>query len=259
MEDFAGRYGRWALVLGGSEGVGAALADQLAGRGLDLLLVARKAGPLEQTAAAVRQAHGREVRTLAQDLTAPDALQRILDWVGDAEVGFLAYNAGAEAGFGEFLERPLADAQHMIALNVTTPVALVHPLARRMVERRRGAVVLVSSVAGSAGCPRIAAYSASKAFSNVFSEALWGELAPHGVQVLGLVLGTTRTPAMERMGLRMDATAAAPAEVAAEALAHLGDGPTWFASGTKAAADHFRSLDRGEAVRIMGSASAALE
>ena len=255
--DFAKRYGRWALILGGSEGVGASFAHLLAARGLDLLLVARKPGPLEETAAQVRTASGCEVRTLSADLTAPDAVDRIAAFAGDAEIGLLIYNAGAESRFLDFLDRPVEDSQRMAALNVTTPIALVHRFAGQMAARGRGGFILVSSVAGVAGCPGNAVYSASKAFSNGFAEALWHELKPRGIDMLGLVLGLTHTPAMERMGLKLEGAADAGA-VAAEGLDHLGDGPTRFAAGTGPGAAHLRTLDRGEAVLAMAGASSAL-
>ncbi|WP_157215135.1 SDR family NAD(P)-dependent oxidoreductase [Flavisphingomonas formosensis] len=255
--DFAWRYGPTALILGGSEGVGAAFAHQLAAQGLDLLLVARKPEPLEETAAAVRAATGRRVRTLSADLTAPDAVDRIASFAGADEVGLVVYNAGAESRFLDFLDRPAEESLRMAALNVTTPIGIVHRFAGPMAARGRGGFILVSSVAGVAGCPRNAVYSATKAFSNGFAEALWYELKPRGIDMLGLVLGLTLTPAMQRMGLKMDG-AADPALVAAEGIAHIADGPTFYAAGTGEGALYLRSLDRGEAVRAMASSASEL-
>lgn len=252
--DFAERYGPTALILGGSEGVGAAFAQLLGARGLDLLLVARKPEPLEATAAEVRETSGRRVRTLSADLTAPDAAERIAAFAGADEIGLVVYNAGAESRFREFLDRPVEESLRMAALNVTTPIAIVHRFAGPMAARGRGGFILVSSVAGVAGCPRNAVYSASKAFSNGLAEALWYEMKPRGIDVLGLVLGLTLTPAMQRMGLKTDG-AADPAAVAAEGIAHIADGPTCYAAGTGEGARYLRALDRGEAVRAMAASA----
>lgn len=121
-----------------------------------------------------------------------------------------------------------------------------------------GALILGGSEGvGAAGAPLTTVYAAVKAYFNLLAEGLWGELRPKGVDVLGLVLGLTRTPAMQRMGLPLD-SAADPAAVAEEALEHLRDGPLWFASGVKPMFDALHGMDRREAVRILGEAAAAL-
>src|SRR5699024_1014871 len=99
-----------------------------------------------------------------------------------------------------------------------------------MAERGHGGIILLSSVTGFAGCAHMSVYSASKAFSRVFAEGLWLEMRERGVDVLGLVAGVTRTPAMERAGLHFDTPGlqvSEPAEVAREALEILANGPGW--------------------------------
>jgi short-subunit dehydrogenase len=254
-EDFSCRYGRWAMIAGGSEGVGAAFARRLAGLGLDLLLIARKVGPLETLAAEIRTEHGREVRILSADLTAPDALSQIIVAADGCDIGMFIYNAGSDLSQGNFVDRSLADSERLMALNVTTPLRITRHFAPAMVDRGSGGIILVSSVSGSAGTPGGAVYSASKAFSNVFAEALWHELGEHGVDVLGLVIGLTRTPAVERLGLRFDGAlkAAEPEEHVTEALAHLKHGPTHHAGGTHDDSLRLRAMPRAEAVRAIAA------
>ncbi|MFI1567938.1 SDR family NAD(P)-dependent oxidoreductase [Streptomyces sp. NPDC020490] len=254
-------YGPWAVVAGGSEGVGASFAHQLADAGINLVLIARKAGPLAQTAAEVR-AKGVEVRTLQLDLLDPGALKTIRAVTDGLEVGLLIFNAGANTYGHEFVGSELDRVQGVIDLNITSQLALTHHFGEAMKERRRGGIMLVGSLAGYMGQARLSVYSAVKAFSRVFAEGLWLELAPHNVHVLELVLGVTRTPAMERAGLRMDIpglNAADPDDVAREGLEHLADGPLWVAGGNLATADKRAAVrDRAGLVRGAHEASQRL-
>src|SRR5579862_6273069 len=97
------QYGPWALIAGGSEGVGASFAHKLAAAGIHLVLLARKPEPLDVLAREVRDRHGVEVRTVSVDLTAPDALDRVRAIADDVEVGCLIYNAGTDNKAREFL------------------------------------------------------------------------------------------------------------------------------------------------------------
>src|SRR5271156_472390 len=115
-------YGPWAVIAGGSEGVGSAFADRLAKQGLKLLLIARKPAPLESVAADIRKQYATEVRTLSLDLTAPDAVARIIDATQGREVGMLIYNAGADDNFKYFIDRPVEESERMVMLNVMTPM-----------------------------------------------------------------------------------------------------------------------------------------
>jgi short-subunit dehydrogenase len=261
MSTFAERYGPWALVLGGSEGVGAAFARKLAARGIKLTLVARNAGALDALAAELRREHGVEVRTLSQDLTQAGAAANIMAMTADVEVGLLVCNAGAAHGVADLLDAEPEAGRRMIALNVATPVELVHHYAGAMRRRRRGGLILVGSMAGYCGGPGIAVYAAAKAFLRIFAEGLWLELQPHGVHVLGLVLGATRTPAMLRAGFDLDRAGHAvadPEAVAQEGLGHLADGPIHVAAGLAAAAQAIAAGPRAEVVRAMNEATRLL-
>ncbi|MFD7291926.1 SDR family NAD(P)-dependent oxidoreductase [Streptomyces sp. NPDC059897] len=254
-------YGPWAVVAGGSEGVGACFAHQLADAGINLVLIARKTGPLEQTAAEAR-AKGVEVRTLPLDLLDPGAPKAVRAVTDRLDVGLLVFNAGANTYGHEFVGGELDRVQGVIDLNVTSQLALTHHFGALMKERGRGGILLVGSLAGYMGQARLSVYSAVKAFSRVFAEGLWLELAPHGVHVLELVLGVTRTPAMERAGLRMDLpglNVADPDDVAREGLEHLADGPLWVAGGNLATAEQRAAVrDRAQLVRGAHEASQRL-
>lgn len=244
------RYGPWAVIAGGSEGVGAELAHQLAADGFNLLLVARRPGPLEETAQAVR-AQGVEVRTVSADLTDPAAVAAVIEASADVEVGLLVYNAGANSHGRAFTRGELTGFQAVIDLNITAMLALTHHYAVPMRERGRGGILLVGSLAGYVGTSTEAIYGGVKAFGRIFAEGLWAELRDHGVDVLELVLGVTRTPAMERAGLNFDVPGmhvSEPADVAREGLAALPHGPVHVISGNESMVERRLSPDRARLV-----------
>lgn len=257
--DLAQRYGPWALVAGASEGLGEAFASQLAAAGLNLVLVARRPGPLAAAAERLRAAHGVEVRTMTQDLGMPGAAAAILRSVADIEVGALVYNAALSVS-GDFLDVALDTHRAALQVNCLTPQALVHGLGGAMRRRGRGAIVLVSSLSGTVGGACLATYGGTKAFLNVFGEALWDELRDHGVDVVVSVAGATLTPGYERRRpTKLPALSPKPMPadaVARDALACLGQGPrTIPGRGNRVAAFFLRHfMTRRRAVQTMGAA-----
>jgi short-subunit dehydrogenase len=224
----AGKYGPWAMVAGGSEGIGACIAAELAAAGINLVLIARKAGPLNEVAADLRARTGVEVRTLGLDLTDPAMLERICEVTDDVDVGLLVYNAGASHRTGPFLDWPLEDVVKVLRLNVDGQTVMAHHFGRRLAARGRGGIVLMGSMAGNAGSPSVIAYAGAKAFSQIFGEGLWWELKQQGVDVLQVVVGATATPAMARLGITYhEGEAVDSAHVARLTLANIANGPVF--------------------------------
>lgn len=190
---FFDRYGPWALVAGGSEGLGAEFAEQLAARGFHLVLVARRRPPLEELATRLTEKYHVSTRVLALDLAASAALEELVRETQALDIGLLVCNA-ALAPVGSFLARPLEEHGRLLDLNCRATLVLVHHFGRRMVERRRGGIVLVSSMAALQGTALVAHYAASKAYLLRLAEGLWAELQPSGVDVLGCCAGYLRTP-----------------------------------------------------------------
>lgn len=221
---FARRYGPWALVAGGSEGIGAAFARALAARGLDLVLVARRAGPLDALAGELGRAHGRAVRTLAVDLAAPDAAEVIARACADVDVGLVVLSA-ALSRVAPFLDVALADHLRAVDIACRAPLALAHHFGRRLRARRAGGLVFLSSLAGLYGGPYVATYAAAKAFDCVLAESLAAELAPDGVDVVACVAGPTRTPTWQATAAGVGPAPMEPDAVAAATLAALGRRP----------------------------------
>jgi short-subunit dehydrogenase len=264
---FSEKYGPWAIVAGASDGVGAAFAEEIARRGVNVVLLARRQVVLDEVAAAISARTGVQTRTLAVDLATAGAAASVADATADLDVGFLVYCAGADADFQPFLANPVSTAEAMIQRNCTVPVQLCHHFAQPMVRRGKGGIVVFGSGAGFVGAPNMVAYGATKAFDMVFAEALWSELHDKGVDVLGLILGKTDTPALRRLGRERGSTtaddepladAATVEEVVAEAFENLGNGPTWLVGETmRAGMQMLGSLPRNDAVTLMIAASAA--
>ncbi|WP_228549349.1 SDR family oxidoreductase [Dietzia sp. SYD-A1] len=245
-------YGPWALVVGGSEGVGAEIALRLAEAGISSVLVARRTGPLSETAGEVR-ARGVECRELSVDLTEPGATDAIAAACDGLDVGLVVLNAGANTYGAEFAESDMDRVQQVIDLNITSPLRIIRHFAPRLRDRGRGGIVVMGSMAGYLGHADMSIYSAAKAFSRVFVEGLWLEMREHGVDVVEVILGVTRTPAMIRAGLDMDLpgmTVSEPAEVAEEVLESIGRGPVHVCGGqgNRAGVEFSSGVDRGRIV-----------
>jgi len=227
------------------------MARQLAADGFDLVLVARKPGPLHELAEELRSG-GTRVHAVEQDLLADGALERVREVTDPLEAGLFVFNAGANTYRSEFVDSDPEGVQRVLDLNITAPLAFLRHYGALMKERGRGGLVTMGSVGGYVGHPFIGPYIAAKAFLRVFVEGLWIELEPHGVDVLELSIGLTRTPAMERLGMNFDAMAhAEPAAVAKEGLAHLADGPSWIVEAFREDAEQKASFPRVDAVRAV--------
>jgi short-subunit dehydrogenase len=223
------RYGPWALIVGGSEGIGAGFARKLAASGFKLVLVARKPGPLEELAQELRGA-GAEVRTASVDLSKFEALAEVRKATDDVEVGLLVYNAGANSVRGAFVELDPEVYRTVIGVNVIGQAEFSRHYGGLMRQRERGGIILTGSGAGYIGSATLAAYCGAKAFSRVFSESLWAECEAFNVDVLHMVVGYTATPAMARLNYDLT-TAQDPAEAAQEGLDNIRNGPIWICGG----------------------------
>ena len=264
---FATKYGPWALVAGASDGLGAAFAAGLAERGVNVVLLARRQAVLDRVAAEINSWTSVETRTLAADLAEPGAASAIAAATSDLEIGFLVYCAGADPNFKPFLANSIETAEAMVQRNCMAPMQLCHHFAPAMVERGSGGIVIFGSGAGLAGAPNMVAYGASKAFDMVLAEALWAELHDKGVDVLGLILGRTNTPALRKLEHSrgqisspddVPPGAAAVEDVIGEAFENLTNGPTWMVGeDMRAAVPMMASLTRNQIVELMTQLGAA--
>lgn len=218
------KYGTWALVTGGSAGIGLAFAEELAARGYNLVLVARGPAALGASARTLTAKHGVQVETLAIDLTEVGASASLHEQTKARDIGLVVLNAGMETT-GHFTKVPAEAHRSLIELNVQAPAQLAARYGADMVARGRGGIVFVSSLFGYQGVPLVANYAASKAYILSLGEALHVELKPHGVDVTVVSPGLTDTnmPAQMPVNFRkMPITKHKPAAVAKIGIAALG-------------------------------------
>ncbi len=219
---FVEQYGPWALVTGASSGIGEEFARQLAQKGLNLVLVARREERLQKLAGELAAKHGVETRVAVADLSAADFMSRIDPVIKELSIGLLVNSAGIMY-INNYLDMSAGDELRLIDINVKAPAILSRRLAPDMVNRGRGGIIFVASILGYMGTPYSAAYAATKAYEIAVAEGLNFELRPRGVDVMVLCPGPTKTEMLSGMDMeKMPMKPMEPASVVAGALGDLG-------------------------------------
>lgn len=196
------RYGPWALVTGASDGIGCAIARQLAEAGLHLVLVARRGAVLERLAVELQSYFPIEVTVIALDLARPGSDAELAERTRALDIGLVV----AAAGFGtsgRLLDASLDDELAMIDVNARSVVSLVHTFGARLARRRRGGIVLMSSLLAFQGVARAATYAATKAFVQTLAEGVRHELSADGVDVIAVAPGPVRSGFATRARMTM--------------------------------------------------------
>ncbi|OLS32901.1 MAG: Pyridoxal 4-dehydrogenase [Candidatus Heimdallarchaeota archaeon AB_125] len=256
-EKFKQKYGPWALIAGGSQGIGEAFARVLAMKGINLVLVARRKTLLEKLSVEIEKTYGIEVRIISADLAESSTIKIIEDQTKDIEISTLVYNA-AIVPIGRFLDSNIEEHQKVININCRGPAILVDYFGKLMKKREKGGIILVSSMAGFQGTPLTVHYAASKAYNIVLAEGLWYELRKHNIDVLVCTAGNTSTPNYiatepDSLGIFVP-KAMVPMKVAKESIAKLGKRPS-FAPGLMNKFATFlvrRILSRKQAINFIG-------
>jgi short-subunit dehydrogenase len=216
---------RWALVTGASAGIGLELARLLAGGGSHLVLTARRSDRLQELAQELSASHGIKVEIFGADLTRSETPRQIFDFTASRgiDVDLLINNAGFGA-FGYHHELPEVRVAEMIQVNCTAVAALTSLFTPGMIQRRRGDIMIVSSVAAFQPVPFNSAYAATKAFDLLLAEGIAEELRDFGIRVSALCPGSTNTEFKDVAGqpdrvFRVAETAEKVAHVGLEGLA----------------------------------------
>jgi uncharacterized protein len=256
MRKLTQKYGKTALIAGASEGIGAAYTDCLAAEGMDLVLVARRLQPLLQLATQLEEKYKINVTSITCDLASANAAYQIQDALNGKEINFLVYNA-ALSHIGPFLENTLEDNEKIARVNMITPMNMIHVFGEKMVQRERGAIILMASLAGFQGSGFLSMYAATKAFNRILGESLWYEWKEKGVDVIACCAGATATPNYIKSNPEKSSLFAprvlTPEEVASECLKKLGKGPSFITGRGNRVASFFmqRLMPRKLAITIM--------
>ncbi len=218
------KYGPWAIITGATDGIGKAIAEQLAKLGYNLVLVARREAVLQQLSSLLQESHGVDIRIIAADLSREKALSEIERETGDLDIGLLVAAAGYGTT-GDFVDANLSDELNMIDVNCRSVVQQCQYFGRRFQQRGSGGMILFSSVFAFQGVPRSANYAATKAFIQSFAEALHDELVPSNIDVLAAAYGPVKTGFATRADMVMK-FAQSPTAVATATLNALGNTTT---------------------------------
>lgn len=193
------RFGPWAVITGASSGIGTEFARQIAASGINVVLVARREALLQQAGAEFSQAYGIERRIVVADLSEEGFLNKIAPATKGLDIGLVISNAGT-ANPGEFLKLEHDELVRLLKLNSLAHMEIAHHFGPKLVERRRGGIVLCGAMGAIQGVPYMANESGAKSYVQSFGEALHVELSPLGVNVSVLIIGPTQTAIIEKIG-----------------------------------------------------------
>ena len=199
-----------ALITGASKGIGKAIAEELAARKIDLLLVARSEELLKDLAEYLQSKYGVRADYLPLDLSKVAALEEIMDWVGDKknEINILVNNAGYGLS-GSFEKYSMQEHSEMMQVNMQVPVQLTHALLPSLRQQSQAYILNIASTAAYQAVPGLSLYAASKAFILNFSRGLQYELKDSTVSVTAICPGATDTDFPKRAMVSAKATKAA--------------------------------------------------
>lgn len=230
---------RYALVTGGTSGIGYELAKLLAKDGYNLILVARQQEGLDKVSQELSLMYKVKVETMSKDLFYPGNAFELVDDIRakGIQVDVLVNDAG-QGQYGEFVDTDIQRELDIIHLNISSLVVLTKSFLKDMVARGEGKILNLSSIAGKMPGPLQAVYHGTKAFVHSFTEAIREEVKDTGVTITSLLPGATNTDffrkaQMEESKLVQEGHLADPIKVAADGYKALMEGDDMVISGMK--------------------------
>src|ERR1700724_974957 len=194
------RFGPWALVTGGSSGIGKEFARQIAASGINIVLVARREGLLNEVCVQFSKRYGVEHRVVVLDVSREDFIGRLASATDDLDIGLVVSNAGT-GNSGEFLKHDRQLLHETLRLNTIAHLHITHHFGQKLGERRRGGIILVGALGAENGIPCMAHDGGAKAYVHSLGEALHYEFKPLGIYVTVLAAGVTNTAVIDKFGL----------------------------------------------------------
>lgn len=244
------QYGSWAIVTGASSGIGKALAIHIAGCGVNVVLNARSEDTLQRFAADLEKTFGVKCIVVASDLSIEKGIKALTDATQDLDIGLMVASAGFGTS-GSFVHSSIKDEHDMLKVNCEALLLLTHAYANKFIHRKKGGIILLSSIISFQGAPYATHYAATKAYVQTLAEGLYHELRPKGVDVLAAAPGPVHTGFAARAKMQMD-LALRPEDIALPILKALGKQSTVIPGGlSKLLAYSISIVPRSWQVKIM--------
>ena len=206
-------YGEWALVTGASSGVGKEMAKEIAKRGINVMLVARREALLQELAQEIEKSSKVKTKIIVADFADEHAVEQVILECSEYEVGLLINNVGY-ALTGEFSNNSMEDELALLNVNIKTPTLLAHHFSVKMKKREKGGIIFLSSIMALGAAANWASYNASKAHNLLLAEGIGEELKPYNVNVIALTPGSIKSGFGERSSTKAMPMALNPKRVA---------------------------------------------
>jgi len=192
MKTFKENYGPWCLVTGASSGIGQQYVKLIAAQGLNIVIIARREDKLLALKKELISKYNIKIKIIVADLTSISGLEKVKKETDGLEIGLLINNAGREDS-NHFLKINTKAHLETIALNIKAPLLLTHHFGAKMVGRKKGGIINMSSIVAFQGVPYIVNYAGTKAYNLIFSEGIASEFKKHNIDVLAVTPGFTKT------------------------------------------------------------------
>jgi hypothetical protein len=240
-EQFREKYGPVALVTGASSGIGREFACRIAASGINVVLVARREGLLEEVGKEVANDFNVHYRTVVADLSREGFLENLAQATDDLDIGLVVSNAGT-GNPGEFLKIDRKELERLLRLNTLAHLDIAHHFGQKLALRGCGGLLFVGAMGAGNGLPYMANDGAAKAYVHSLGEALHVELKPLGVHVTVLPPAPTDTPVIAKLGLGPETMPMKPMKV-----------EQCVSEGLKALAENRSMIIPGRLNRIMNA------
>jgi len=230
MHKFRNRYGRWGLVAGAAEGLGAAFSEVLARWGMNVIMVDVDIEKMQKTASWLEEKFGTEIVKMQADLSKMENIDAIIETINNKGCRLLIYNAAYGPVKG-FMENTSEELNYYLDLNSRMPVHLIHQFLKDMPVDQASGILLMSSLAGLWGTQLVVPYGATKAFDFNLAEGLYYEFKHRDTDVMACCAGATDTPNYRSTNPRknlLGPTVLSPRYVAEKALRNLGRRPLYI-------------------------------
>jgi short-subunit dehydrogenase len=221
------QFGEWAVITGASSGIGREMAQIIAQKGINTILIARDKSALITLSLELEKNTNVKTEVIVADLSKNEEIDKVISQCSHLEVGLLINSAGYALS-GEFTENSLTDELDMLNVNVKAPLQLTHYFAKKMKEKKRGGIIFLSSIMALVGTSKWANYNATKAHNLLLAEGLTRELKKDNINVLAMIVGPVKSGFQERSNSKTIFWSMSPQRVAKYGLWMLGCRSTYI-------------------------------